>query len=62
MLDFGWLELLVIGVGRCIVIGPRTFGLFRQLGRFMAKIRSMVRDVRGDGQRRGIRGADLART
>ena len=45
MLDIGWAELMVIGVVALIVIGPKDLpDMFRQLGRFMAKIRSMGRD------------------
>ena len=45
MLDIGWAELMVIGVVALIVIGPKDLPeMFRQLGRFMAKIRSMGRD------------------
>ena len=45
MLDIGWAELMVIGVVALIVIGPKDLpDMFRQLGRFMAKIRGMGRD------------------
>ncbi len=43
--DIGWAELLVIGVVALIVIGPEDLPeMFRQLGRFTAKIRSMARE------------------
>lgn len=45
MLDIGWAELMVIGVVALVVIGPKDLpDMFRQLGRFMAKIRGMGRD------------------
>ena len=45
MLNFGWAELLVIGVVALIVIGPEDLpDMFRQLGRFTAKLRSMSRE------------------
>lgn len=45
MLNVGWPELVVIGVVALLVIGPKDLPeLFRQLGRVMAKIRSMGRD------------------
>ncbi len=45
MLDVGWAELLVIGVVALIVIGPKDLPeMFRQLGRFTAKLRSMARE------------------
>ncbi len=45
MFDIGWSELLVIGIVALIVIGPKDLpGLFRELGRFTAKIRRMARD------------------
>lgn len=43
--DIGWAELLVIGVVALIVIGPEDLPqMFRQLGRFTAKIKSMSRE------------------
>jgi sec-independent protein translocase protein TatB len=43
--DIGWSELLLIGIVALIVIGPEDLPqMFRQLGRFTAKMRSMSRD------------------
>jgi len=45
MLDIGWSELILIGVVALIVIGPKDLpDMFRQLGRFTAKLRTMARD------------------
>ncbi len=45
MLNFGWAELLVIGLVALIVIGPEDLpDMFRQMGRFTAKLRSMSRE------------------
>jgi len=45
MFDIGWTELLVIGVVALIVIGPKDLPeMFRTLGRFTTKARSMARD------------------
>jgi sec-independent protein translocase protein TatB len=44
-MDVGMTELLLIGIVALIVIGPRDLPeMFRQLGRFTAKIRSMSRE------------------
>ena len=45
MLDIGWSELMVIGVVALIVVGPKDLPvMFRTLGRFTAKARSMARE------------------
>ncbi len=45
MFDIGWSELLIIGVVALIVIGPKDLPeMFRTLGRFTAKLRSISRD------------------
>lgn len=44
-MEIGWTELMVIGVVALIVIGPKDLPeMFRTLGRFTAKARSMARD------------------
>lgn len=44
-MDIGWSELLVIGIVALIVIGPKDLpGMFRELGRFTAKLRAMGRE------------------
>ncbi len=45
MLDIGWTELLVIGIVALIVVGPKDLPkMFRTLGQFTGKARSMARD------------------
>ena len=44
-MDLSWSELLVVGVVALIIIGPKDLpGMFRELGRFTAKIRAMGRE------------------
>ncbi|MCU0903789.1 MAG: Sec-independent protein translocase protein TatB [Tabrizicola sp.] len=44
-MDLSWSELLVVGIVALIIIGPKDLpGMFRELGRFTAKVRSMGRD------------------
>jgi sec-independent protein translocase protein TatB len=43
--DIGWAEMLLIGIVALVVIGPEDLPqMFRQIGRFTAKIRAMSRD------------------
>ncbi len=45
MFDIGMTELLVIGIVALIVVGPKDLpGMFRTLGRFTGKVRSMARE------------------
>ncbi|WP_198672037.1 Sec-independent protein translocase protein TatB [Pseudogemmobacter bohemicus] len=44
-MEVGWSELLVIGVVALVIIGPKDLPeMFRTLGRFTAKLRSMARE------------------
>ena len=44
-MDLSWSELLVIGIVALVIIGPKDLpGMFRELGRFTAKIRAMGRE------------------
>jgi sec-independent protein translocase protein TatB len=44
-MDIGWTELVLIGVAALIFIGPKDLPeMFRTLGRFTAKLRSMSRE------------------
>lgn len=43
--DIGWAEMLLIGIVALVVIGPQDLpDLFRQIGRFTAKLRQMGRE------------------
>lgn len=45
MFDIGWTELMVIGVVALVVIGPKDLPeMFKTMGRFTAKARSMARE------------------
>jgi len=45
LFDLGWTELLLIGVVALIVVGPKDLpGMFRTLGKLMARVRAMARD------------------
>lgn len=45
MFDLGWLELIVIGITALIVVGPKDLPvLFRNVGRFMGRMRAMARE------------------
>jgi sec-independent protein translocase protein TatB len=45
MFDIGWTELVLVGIVALIVIGPEDLpDMFRQIGRFTAKIRAMSRE------------------
>ena len=44
-MDFSWSEMMLVGIVAWIVIGPKDLpGMFRELGRITAKIRSMGRE------------------
>jgi sec-independent protein translocase protein TatB len=44
-MDVSWSELLVVGIVALVIIGPKDLpGMFRELGRFTAKIRAMGRE------------------
>jgi len=44
-MDFSWSEMLVVAIVALVVIGPKDLpGMFRELGRVTAKLRSMGRE------------------
>src|SRR5690606_23498098 len=44
-MDFSWSEMLVVAIVALVVIGPKDLpGMFRELGRFTAKLRAMGRE------------------
>jgi sec-independent protein translocase protein TatB len=44
-MDLSWSELMVVAIVALIIIGPKDLpGMFRELGRFTAKIRAMGRE------------------
>lgn len=44
-MDLSWSELLIVGIVALIFIGPKDLpGMFREFGRFMAKVRAMGRE------------------
>ncbi len=44
-MNIGWSELMVVGIVALVVIGPKDLpGMFRELGRFTAKMRAMGRE------------------
>jgi sec-independent protein translocase protein TatB len=44
-MELSWSELMVVGIVALIIIGPKDLpGMFRELGRFTAKIRAMGRE------------------
>lgn len=48
MFDVGWSELVVVGVVALVVIGPKELpGVIRNIGRAVAKLRTMAGDFRG---------------
>ncbi|WP_128253678.1 Sec-independent protein translocase protein TatB [Falsirhodobacter deserti] len=45
MFDLGWSEIILIGAIALIVVGPKDLPeMFRQIGRFTSKARSMARE------------------
>ncbi len=52
MFDFGFAEMLVIGIVALLVIGPeRLPGVARKAGTYVARIRRFVSNVRSDVER-----------
>jgi sec-independent protein translocase protein TatB len=60
MFDIGWGELLIIGIVALIAIGPKELpGVMRMIGQWMAKVRSMASEFRGQLQD-AMREAEMA--
>ena len=60
MFNFGWGELVVIGIVALIAIGPKELPtVLRTLGQYMAKIRSMASEFQGQFQE-ALREAEMA--
>jgi sec-independent protein translocase protein TatB len=44
-MNLSWSELMIVGIVALVIIGPKDLpGMFRELGRFTAKIRAMGRE------------------
>ena len=60
MFDFGWGELVVIGIVALIAIGPKELPtVLRTLGQWMGKIRRMANEFQGQFQE-AMREAEIA--
>jgi sec-independent protein translocase protein TatB len=60
MFDFGWGEILVIGIAALIFIGPKELpGVLRAAGQWMGKIRRMAGEFQNQFQE-ALREAELA--
>src|SRR5437763_14384403 len=60
MFDFGWGELILIGIVALVAIGPKELpGALRTLGQWVAKVRRMVTEFQGQFHE-AMREAELA--
>jgi len=60
MFNFGWGELVLIGIVALIAIGPKELpSVLRTLGQYMGKIRSMAAEFQGQFQE-ALREAEVA--